>query len=494
MTTCWAEAIFDAEWERWAAAGLDPDTAQHAAAHGATALAALTNHDIPQWLEQLAKSAVDGQWAALVPPTAALMIADNDPRAALDKATGRNRYGAAVLPVAGSAAFFACSGNEVGETGLAAADELRQRLMQAAIQGNLATEQAIVTKEKQKALAALMGLNPGPQDGLVLTLSGTAALAAAAKHWCQGDGQWLYLVVGPEESGREVVKAVQVGPQVRVQGIPLRDSVGLAARPVDDIAAEIAQLVQQAQEAGQSVVLQVVEGSKTGLVAPGIDHVRALMARFPALKVVVDCCQMRMGTPLALYGEMGVALVATGSKFLGGPSFSGMAYLPGGIPQDVAPVGILLRWQAALAEGCGLSQLTPQECVGGLQAFAMVVTNFCQRYDGLDVLPCVGLGNVMTFKVLDHLGHCWPVERLRVLVQWLERDVLPGDARPARRCLVGQPLSLGDDQAALRLAINAPRLVQLVKNPKGFSQLNSDLDDLFAKLDCLRLVLGDGVQ
>ena len=499
MTQCWAEAIFDVEWERWTLAGLDPDTAQYAAARGVAELAVLTQHTIPDWLDQLAHHPVDGEWMALVSTAAALMVKEGDPRAALDAATGRNRYGAAVLPMPGTLAFSACSGNEIGEAGLAAAEDLRFRLMYAAVQGRLAAEQIIITQEQQTLLAALLGLKAGAEDGVVLALSGTAALGWAARHLCQGDGEWLYLVVGPEESGREVMTAVQAGPQVRVQGIALRDGTTLQARPADAVAAEIALLVAQAQEAGLGVVVQVVEGSKTGLVAPGIEQVHQLKARFPALKLVVDCCQMRLGTPLALYGQMGAVVVATGSKFLGGPSFSGVAVLPGGGKQAMAPVGTLLRWQAALAECSGLPGLTPQECVGALQAFVMVVVNQCQRYDGLEPLANTVPGHVVTVKVLDQQGACWPVERLKTLVQWMERDageLATQSQKPlaARRCLVGQPLALGADQAGLRLAINAPRLVQLVKDAKGFSQLNAHMADVVAKLNWLRLVLGDSVQ
>jgi hypothetical protein len=86
----------------------------------------------------------------------------------------------------------------------------------------------------------------------------------------------------------------------------------------------------------------VVHGSKTGLVLPHLDHVDALRDRFgEGVLFVVDACQARI-TSQALRDYLGREMIVfvTGSKFMGGPPFSGFALLPAGLATRSAPVAV----------------------------------------------------------------------------------------------------------------------------------------------------------
>jgi hypothetical protein len=84
-------------------------------------------------------------------------------------------------------------------------------------------------------------------------------------------------------------------------------------------------------------VLHVVCGSKTGLVHPSFDTVRALQEEFgDALIVVVDACQLRCDLrQLQQYTEKGYMTLITGSKFYTAPPFAGAVVVPAGIAEEI---------------------------------------------------------------------------------------------------------------------------------------------------------------
>ena len=423
----------------------------------------------------------------LAAPIAELLLADGDPRAALSPETGLTRYGGAPLPQPGTIGLSACSGNEVGPVGLAAAERLQQRLRRRE------TDAKTVAEEQRNLLVRLLNVEIAAADRVELTASGTAAIRAVAHFYAGADKPCLYLLVGPRESGREIPATVAVGPQVTVAGVELRDDHSGAAKSMESLVAELRARIVQALDAGQRVVLQVVEGSKTGLVGPGIDGVRALREQFPDLGIVVDCCQMRPGTLISAYWQLGAAIVATGSKFLGGPIFSGIALIPGGGQAAMPSVGTLVRWQAALAECADYGQLTAKECTAGLFMFADIVRKECARFPGLVPLADRYPTHVATVLVNDGAGRAVEIEGLRHLTQWLEADassLLPQSITKSQRhlaqqrCLVGQPVAVGQ-RAGLRLAINARRLVSMVKDRDGLSKLTQDVATILGKLAIL---------
>ena len=526
LATSLPDAVFHAEFQMWQTKSLGIAAAAAAAAHGAARYLAMIGADwgaAPPWLVQLAKkpnkttvqaalqalglpdsTAGLEAWTQLrqvAAPTPVLLLDDGDLRSALSPETGLNKYGCAPLPWPGTVALSACSGNELGPVGLAAAEDLRLRLMQAAAKGHLSSEIEIVACSQQSTMTTLLNLHLRPGDGVMQTRSGTEAIEVAARHFCQGPQPCLYLIVGLQETGSEVPKAVAVGPHVTVEGIEIRDAETGEARSADELVTQLVQRIEAALGRKMRVVLQVVEGSKTGLVAPGLSGVRHLVDRFPVgLQIVADCCQMRPGTQAADYWDLGAAVVATGSKFLGGPVFSGIAFIPGGGSLPVPSVGTLLRWQAALAESDGYGHLSAMECAAGLQVFTNFFAAKCQDYPGFFPLRDRYPAHVMTLLVADHDDRLLSMAELRQIYRYLRQDLtahLPSDANQVDahlaglRCLSGQPVALGD-RAGLRLALNAGRLVRLVQDPKGISNLAADLGLLLGKIDLIqRLYLID---
>jgi hypothetical protein len=84
-------------------------------------------------------------------------------------------------------------------------------------------------------------------------------------------------------------------------------------------------------------VLHVVCGSKTGLVHPSFDTVRALQEEFyGALIVVVDACQLRCDLrQIQQYTELGYMTLITGSKFYTAPPFAGGVIVPQNIAAEI---------------------------------------------------------------------------------------------------------------------------------------------------------------
>ena len=144
----------------------------------------------------------------------------------------------------------------------------------------------------------------------------------------------LGTVVSPGQPIEDMV-AVEMGD------FPVRDAMGTAFDgPV--IAAQMGPKIASALSAGLHPLVHVVHGSKTGLVLPHLDEIDALIARFGAsVSFVVDACQARITTPaIHDYLKRGIIVFLTGSKFMGGPPFSGFALLPPGLAAQAAPLPV----------------------------------------------------------------------------------------------------------------------------------------------------------
>jgi len=129
-----------------------------------------------------------------------------------------------------------------------------------------------------------------------------------------------------------------------ITDVALRDRLGLP-RSSEDIAADLDRLATMARAAGRHPIVHAVHGSKTGLIVPSIPDIDRLRAAHGEnLTIVVDACQARIESEeIARYLALDCIVMVTGSKFMGGPPFSGMALVPG----TYSP-------QRALAEGLAM--------------------------------------------------------------------------------------------------------------------------------------------
>jgi hypothetical protein len=117
------------------------------------------------------------------------------------------------------------------------------------------------------------------------------------------------------------------------------------------IRAEIA----AARETGRRALVHVVHGSTPGLILPELPEIDALLSEHGnSISLVVDACQARITSEaLHAYLERGAIVFLTGSKFMGGPPFSGFALVPpgvaeraGSLPQGLANVFRRAEWPA----------------------------------------------------------------------------------------------------------------------------------------------------
>lgn len=123
--------------------------------------------------------------------------------------------------------------------------------------------------------------------------------------------------------------------------IAVRDAQG-RPRSSRDVADDIDAIVQRELARGRTCLAHVVYGSKTGLVLPDISDLDLLRERHPALRFVVDACQARIsGADISDLLDRDCIVLLTGSKFMGGPPFSGMALIPGHWnPPATLPAGL----------------------------------------------------------------------------------------------------------------------------------------------------------
>ncbi len=428
-------------------------------------------------------------------PPSALLVADGDKRTALSPLTGLNRYGCAPHPQAGVIALSSCTGNEPTKIGLAAVQRLKYRLMQAAWNNRLETARTQVQAELTARIAAVMGVALKQTDQATLTTSGSAAAHLAAAHFCPEDQPSLYLLVGQKETGREVPDAISIGAHVTIEDMFIRHDETGQAVAADVLVSRLEQRISRALHQGMRVVLQVVEGSKTGLTSPGITGVERLVKRFPkGLSIVADFCQMKPGSQVKPYADLGAAIIATGSKFLGGPALAGIAIVPGGNAQPMPSIGTLARWEASLAESEGYCGLTKVQIETGLKRFSDIVCQACVQRPNITVVADHSLSHVMSIHVAVAQGGVMDMDKLKDVQSWLMVDasaLLPLNATASdhalmsRRCLVGQPVMVGK-RAGLRLAINAARLTSAVQDSDGDSRLSADVTALLGKIDLIR--------
>ncbi len=360
-----------------------------------------------------------------LPSTAELLADGGDARLALDPRRGTNKYGCRPFPDPELAPFGSSTASIVSESGFAAAEELRARLVERA---SLEPSHVTYARELQRLRDELLrwcGLAESSGTEIVLAASGTDLHLIAARLAAGGESLRALAVEAAETgsgvpaalAGRHFSTATALGQSVidglPVPGVDAVEVVPVATRAADgrersaaDISAEIATRAREAVDDGSRVLVTVTDVSKTGLLSPGLDCVLDLQRRFPgSVDVLVDACQFRLapGTVRA-YLAHGFLVAVTGSKFVTGPAFCGALFVPprlaprfkeralpaglaaycarGEWPQDwraadslpdLANYGLLLRWRAALTELQAFTALPPQDVARFVAEFGYAV-------------------------------------------------------------------------------------------------------------------------
>jgi hypothetical protein len=300
------------------------------------------------------------------------------------------------------------------------------------------------------------------------------------------------------------------------------------------------------------MLLHVVEGSKTGIRLPRADAVARWQEREgDRLDVVVDAAQMRIDQHTVVsHVERGRMIFVTGSKFFGGPPFSGALLIPrpladrirgadalplglgdyltrADVPDTLAPLqnaarpganfGLLARWAAALAEMrsfhnaskeirdeilrvliAGLRRiLTASPLVEIVESPYTPIPDHDQR--GLDDLP-----TIFTFLVRHPNGGFLSLEQAKVVHRLLAQDIrtrldVDGEIHQtaSRSFQLGQPVKIaltGETwTAGLRFAIGAPTISQVVfdytRGERWVDRVECELADVKDALAKLALIV-----
>jgi hypothetical protein len=499
-------------------------------------------------IDEITGSWLDCDRASIVdlPTTAELLTHGGDGRIACGS-RGSNRYGCSAFPESDLLAFGSCTASTISPAGFQAADALRLRLKNAAL-----FEPAPATYEREldrlrRELSALCGLENVPGLEIIFAASGTDLHLFASQLMVEAHAPApLIIRVEAAETGRGVPDALaghhfsdssalgdsvvpssplDCGRPVEIREVKCRTPEG-SLRSVDLVDAEVEQAALKAVKAGRRVLITLVDVSKTGLLAPSPACASALQRRFPELvEVFVDACQFRLApSTLKAYLDHDFLVAITGSKFVTGPTFCGALFVPkksarrlktrtfphalrsystrADWPRDWAArtslrnienYGLLLRWEAALAELLAFRELPDEAIRNFLETFAQAVSDHINDNPALELLstPAPDRGSIAPAKSWDHLPTIFPfvlsrrsssgkqislnADETKRIHELLREDLgnLPGHASTAHlsmRCQVGQPVTCGmrNDApvSALRLCAST-RLIVEALSEKG---------------------------
>jgi hypothetical protein len=283
-----------------------------------------------------------------------LMTTGGDARIALDSGTGLNRYFSAPRPST-ALAYASSTSNDISAEAFAhvAALPAAMDLDGQAYAGRL----EILRTRIRRAYGLTRDID------IIFSPSGTdleyAGLACAAG---RGPAGTHNILLGADEVGSgcihsahgryfaaETALGIATRPGVAVPGlgethvemidVPVRDAHG-RARPSADIAARMDAAIRSAQAQARHVLVHVVHGSKTGLILPALSDIDRLRdAHGSAVTFLIDACQARITSPaIAHYLAREAIVFVTGSKFMGGPPFSGFALVPRRFREEARPL------------------------------------------------------------------------------------------------------------------------------------------------------------
>ena len=412
-----------------------------------------------------------------------VLMSDGDSRLAIDPRTRLNKYLCPAAPRPGLICASSCTASPIEPGSFDRASSVYEALTGA----GSALERAQVRAEQHHAVKAglLRYFEAESLAEAILCPSGTNALLTATMLIASERPGLPMTVIIPSasETGTGVPLAAacrsfdgpgcgvpRVDCAVNTVEIPLRSSEG---EPWSDDEIDAAFASATAAAHGRPVIY-LTHGTKTGLIAPASPP--------PDVEVIVDACQVRMApAEVVAYLRRGWPVVVTGSKFFGGPAFSGAVLFPrerlsvlrrhlhsaspgyAGIASalDCRPdvgLGRLLRWTAALHAMEAFKPLA-----GGMADLLRRRAAIVHRSIGYNpaLVPVPGLQprgpgwsgtpSIFTFGVRDPANY--------------RRRLSAGELRPlyeslARRgILLGQPVNLGPF-GGLRIAVGARDLVK----------------------------------
>ncbi|MBL8474065.1 MAG: hypothetical protein JNM98_19900 [Rhodocyclaceae bacterium] len=499
-----------------------------------------------------------------------LLHSGSDERSMLS-ADGLNKYCGAPYPRP-VVAFGSCTASTITMRGwLAARRALKELDERAADIGQLAAADELGRRIRRK-LSHLLEVDDVDGLAVVLTPSGsdaeTIALYFAA---LAGDGPLVNIVVGAREVGSGTVLAAgcryfservpsgldkepgtpvdeALAARTQVIQVKIRNDQANERSP-DELDAEIQALVADAVGRGARAIVHIVAHSKTGVHAPRLDTMNTLVSRYGDRVVpIIDAAQGRFSRRgLRDYISRGYMVIMTGSKFYGGPSFSGCLLLPRRVlPQNSADMvfpagfsdyltpaqlpdawsaaraaleqklnlGLLLRWSAAIAEIDAYYEAPGQSRYRVLRFFEAQTPIILGRSPLLELINVPvpvfddtserlleSKTTVFSFRVKARAGRQLDQPTLARWVRWMNQDISAA-APPAtpdhilaatRTCFqLGQAVHVGEQSSGehdhvIRVAIGGDLITNISTDTALGASLDNRLAWLSSKLEQLRI-------
>lgn len=490
-----------------------------------------------------------------------LLIDGGDGRLALDRPWGHNAYGCSPLPTPEILSFASSTASPISERAYARAELAREQLMHAAIHDGVGAALDRRTEEMRAELKRLLALDPG--TGVVFSPSGTDSQlhALALTRALLGDHTAAIVVASDQTgSGTEFTARgchfgaatahgtpVQKGTPITglagaSVGVPLRDAATL--QPREHLGSAVAAAVEAMIASGHAVMLQIMDASKLGWRAPDRACLDDILRRFPGqVQVVVDACQMRLGRRrINACLEAGYLVLISGSKFFGGPAFSGAMLVPARLAHEIkrsgppaaglsdyvsrsdwptdwssmraisperANIGQWLRWEAALEEMAAYYQVPEAYRRSALRELGLTVESLLLLSPAVQPLAPgradaaadddeFGFQTIFPFA-LRRGGRLLKAGDVQLIHRALRRDLgahFTGRAAEvaARECLVGQPVKLEMPEngpiAVLRLCLGARQVTDTWSADLTAARVNIEaeigrLADVIAKIELL---------
>ncbi len=479
-------------------------------------------------------------------PTCQLLTEGGDNRILLDPICMVNKYGRRPIPDPELAAFGSSTASTISEGGFAAAEALRWRLFQALDRETPPETYLREIGRIRRELIHLCGLSEFTGLQTIFAPSGTELHMLAARLVARGGAaRTLAIMIDPAETGSGVKDALggHICPRyalndgrastahkrhlIDVATVAIRAADGRPLLPetADD---KVEALVSAAQSGYERILIVIADVSKTGVIAPSPSRVLELKAQWPRIvEVLVDAAQFRLA-PASLHSYLAhdCMVAVTGSKFLTGPSFSAVLLVPRaaahrltGYPLDhalsavstraewpenwagvevlpqAANYGLLLRWEAALAELRAFRAVPQMDVIRFLEAFSQAILSRLNSDPHFELLAQPGLDRrpLVTGEYWDRYPTIFPFLLYRITPTGT-RILLTADetkriynniganiaetnnsyhlwqATGTLRCELGQPVLCGVRQgveiSALRLCIGARTIVEYASYEK----------------------------
>ena len=475
----------------------------------------------------------------LFTPLDHLLAGGGDPRLTLDSVSGVNEYGCGPVPSPETWNFASSTASSISARAYGRAELAREELMGTAITAGVEEAFDARIEQMREELSAHLELSAAEVD-VVFSPSGTdSQLHALFLARSLLGSKLTTIVVGSDQTGSGTLYTARGRhfAALTAGGRPVRKDTPIAglsgesvALPLIDGAGDVAVLdaIEMAVGNGARVLLQIMDCSKLGWRAPGEACLDEIARRWPdKVLVVVDACQMRLGRRrMRNYLDRGYLVLITGSKYFGGPAFSGALLVPARLSRSLergvqVSRGLLdyagrsdwpnrwadlrsrfesrpnfgqwLRWEAALEEIKAYYQvpdafraLALKELGAGIQSLialspSLRLVGSATNADDADDEEFAA-ATIFPFMMERH-GSPLSVEACRAVHRLLTHE-LTGMAAgseadrqiAARRCLVGQPVRLerrdGEPTAVLRLCIGARLVTETWSAEAGIAQKN----------------------